>query len=225
MEGRETLAMKTLLTGITMIATALLGGELATDPDDPAAEPTANSISDLSSYESGVVGGPHDFSDPLRGMQDACRACHVPHVQEFRPTTQPADGQVAYEMFRIGGQRRVFEPDRYTPGPTSLICLGCHDGTVATSTIGGAHSMLAGVREGFAMPDGFVWRDHPIGIPYSRERREYRPESFVLKEGIRLPEGRVECISCHDPHNAHGHAKMLSVSNKRSALCLTCHIK
>lgn len=217
--------MKPLLTSIAMIAAALLGGELVTEPDRSPAPLSVGVTSELSSYASGVVGGPHDFSDPQRGIEDACRACHVPHVQEFRPTTQPADGRIAYEMYRIGGQRRIFEPDRYTPGPTSLVCLGCHDGTVATSTIGGAHSMLAGVREGFAMPDGFVWRDHPIGIPYSQNRREYRPEAHVLKAGIRLPEGRIECISCHEPHNAHGHGKMLSKSNKRSALCLTCHIK
>ncbi len=212
--------MKSIGLAALMLVVVVPGGELTDTPETSA----PSRASEMASFRSGVVGGPHDFSDPARGMQDACRACHVPHVQEFRPTTQPA-GEVAYEMYRIGGQRRVFEPDRYTPGPTSLVCLGCHDGTVATSTIGGAHSMLAGVREGFDMPDGFVWRDHPIGIPYSRDRREYRPESYVIQQGIRLPEGRLECVSCHEPHNAHGHAKMLTVSNKRSALCLTCHIK
>jgi predicted CXXCH cytochrome family protein len=48
----------------------------------------------------------------------------------------------------------------------------------------------------------------------------------VTKTGrVRLPDGRIECVSCHDPHNTAGIDKLLVMSNRRSALCLTCHIK
>ena len=40
-----------------------------------------------------------------------------------------------------------------------------------------------------------------------------------------LPDGRVECISCHDHHEEEGLPHLLVISNKRSALCLTCHAK
>jgi len=174
-------------------------------------------------YHRGVVGGPHDFS---RGLGHACNTCHIPHMQAVRPTTQPSATQPAVEMFRIAGQRQVFRPDRFTPGPTSLICLGCHDGTIGMSTIGSSHCMLTGVREGFRLPPGWdVWRDHPIGIPYPHEPTEYHPASFVEARGLPLPEGRVECISCHDPHNEAGLPFLLWTSNRRSSLCLTCHIK
>jgi predicted CXXCH cytochrome family protein len=93
------------------------------------------------------------------------------------------------------------------------------------STISSSHAMLAGVREGFAMPDGFVWRDHPIGVPIPQDRREYRSSAMVAASGIPLPEGRVECVSCHDPHNQQGLDDLLVKSNRRSALCLTCHLK
>lgn len=184
----------------------------------------------IGAHRKGVAGSVHDFSGPQGGHMDACRACHVPHLQGVKvvATTRPAGApttQPSYEVYRISDQRRVFLPDRYTPGPASLICLGCHDGTIATSTIGSSHAMLAGVREGFKMPDGFVWRDHPIGIRYPDNRREYRPQAFVQAKGIRMPEGRIECVSCHDPHNESGHPAMLAASNRRSALCLTCHIK
>jgi predicted CXXCH cytochrome family protein len=173
----------------------------------------------------GVVGGPHDFSS-FGGS--ACDACHVPHVQAIRPvgptTTRPAT-QPAVELFRIPGQVPVFVPGEFTPGPTSLICLGCHDGTIGTSTIGSAHALLAGVREGFAFAEDFPWSDHPIGIPYPIAPNDYRPASFVEKQRIRLPHGRVECISCHDPHNQAGIDHLLWVSNRKSALCLTCHLK
>lgn len=183
-------------------------------------------------YSRGTQGGVHDFS--LNGA-GACATCHIPHVQkahiqlressettgEVRPPEDPI-----VELFRIEGQRQTFVPGRYTPGPSSLICLGCHDGTLATSVIGSAHAMLAGVREGFALPDGFAWRDHPIGVPYPIGNNEYHTRLRLEHDGrIRLPDGRVECTSCHDPHNTAGVDKLLVMSNRRSALCLACHIK
>lgn len=176
-------------------------------------------------YRKSVSHSKHDLTAGASDWAPSCNACHIPHVQGVRPTTQPAT-QPAVEMYHIRGQRRVFVPGRYMPGPTSLICLGCHDGTVATSTISSSHALLAGIRQGFQVPDGFVWRDHPIGVPYPKKPKEYRPESFVLAKGkVRLPQGRIECVSCHDPHNASGFPKMLVTSNRRSALCLNCHVK
>jgi predicted CXXCH cytochrome family protein len=209
-----------------LLIAARIPGGVAPSTDDEFGPP-AMDAAPADRYHGGVIGGPHDFSD-LTGMPgDSCSACHVPHVQGVRvvPPAPGEPGLPAVEMFRIAGQRRVFEPGRYMPGPTSLVCLGCHDGTVATSVIGTSHAFLSGVREGFAVPDGFVWRDHPIGVPYPRNNREYHPESFAVAKGIRLPEGRIECISCHDPHNEAGIRDLLVMSNRRSALCLTCHIK
>jgi predicted CXXCH cytochrome family protein len=188
-------------------------------PAKPTDRGDGNIIAD---HNRGIAGGPHDFS---QSGGNPCSACHIPHVQAMRATTSRPSSQPAVEMYRIAGQRKVFVPGRYTPGPASLICLGCHDGTVAMSTIGSSHSMLAGVREGFAMPEGLVWRDHPIGIKFPVDRREFRAQAFVERQGMRLPEGRVECISCHDPHNVAGVKHMLWQSNRRSALCLSCHIK
>ncbi|MCG3131428.1 MAG: hypothetical protein FLDDKLPJ_02220 [Phycisphaerae bacterium] len=145
---------------------------------------------------------------------------------DVAPVAEAAARRAILEMYRMTGQSPAHEPNRFTPGATSLICLGCHDGTVASSTIGTAHAMLAGVREGFEVPDGFVWRDHPIGVPYPQGERGYVPRSRVEADGrIRLPEGRVECVSCHDPHNAAGEPYLLAMSNRRSALCLACHEK
>jgi len=184
----------------------------------------------LSEYRSSLIGSKHDFSEVLGTAGTACSGCHVPHMMAIRPATQPAGIPTTLpspvEIYRIAGQRRVFATDRFTPGPTSLVCMGCHDGTVATSTMGSGHAMLAGVREGFSVPSDFVWRDHPIGVRYPANNRDYRPESIVTAGGkIRLPDGYVECISCHEPHNRAGVKGMLVMSNRRSALCLSCHIK
>jgi predicted CXXCH cytochrome family protein len=214
--------MKVITTMFLMLA--IVFAATGQTPPTSAQKRERNVDHDTHDYHRGVIGSKHDFTDSSGRFGNACNACHIPHVQAIRPTTRPST-QPAVEMFRIAGQRKVFVPGRYTPGPTSLICLGCHDGTVATSAIGSSHAMLATVREGFNVPDGFVWRDHPIGIAYPSDRREYHPEAFAVAKNIRLPEGRIECISCHDPHNELGIDGMLQVSNRRSALCLTCHIK
>ena len=215
---RSSVSVRMVWTGV-LLAGLLIGGTV----------PEAGLVSD---HRKGVVGGVHDFSGRPGEAGGGCQACHIAHLQGLRMTTQPVGTpatqpatQPAVEVYRLAGQRQVFVPDRYMPGPTSLICLSCHDGTIATSTIGSSHAMLAGVREGFKMPGGFVGRDHPIGVPYSLKRGEFHPLAFVQGKGIRLPDGRVECVSCHDPHNQHGFSGLLVVSNRRSALCLTCHIK
>ena len=184
-------------------------------PQDPAQVPTA--------YAGGLLGGKHDFAQLSGQAGDACRACHVPHLQAVRPAGRD-DGSVL-ELYRMDNQRRVFATNRYTPGPTSLICLSCHDGSLATSTIGAAHAILSEVRGGFLPPDGLAGRDHPIGVPYPSSNRDYRPAAFLEAQHVRLPDGRVECISCHDPHDSAGVDKMLVMSNRRSALCLACHVK
>ncbi|NOX60041.1 MAG: hypothetical protein GXP29_14440 [Planctomycetes bacterium] len=223
------------ITLTLLVSLALFASNRKNSPPETTPKPESAKKTDSSAtvYSRGMAGSVHDFSKQTGRADGGCSACHIPHVQRVRKrpdskTTDAvtADSEPAVELFRIQGQRQTFVPGRYTPGPTSLICLGCHDGTVASSTIGSSHAMLAGVREGFSVPDGFVWRDHPIGIPYPKNNREYHPESFVTAKGkIRMPEGRMECVSCHDPHNSAGVDKMLVMSNRRSALCLTCHIK
>jgi len=177
----------------------------------------------------GVLASAHARIAPTEEVAGVCRVCHIPHIQVVRPAAPPATQpttQPVLELYRMPGQRRVFAPGEFTPGPTSVVCLACHDGTIGTSTISGAHALLAGAREGFYVPGEYAWRDHPVGIPYPGHRPDYRPASFVTKDGrIKLPDGRVECISCHDPHNEAGVPGMLVMSNRRSALCLSCHVK
>lgn len=112
-------------------------------------------------------------------------------------------------------------PGRYSGGvdPASKGCLACHDGVNATETSSGAaaHSSFASFAN--------ERRNHPIGIPYPTGQRrgngtEYRPASFLPRE-IRLPDGMVSCVSCHNLYAREEH--LLAVPIKDSALCLTCH--
>jgi len=45
----------------------------------------------------------------------------------------------------------------------------------------------------------------------------------LLPERVRLPDGKVSCVSCHDLYETE--PRRLAVSMEKSELCLTCHDK
>jgi predicted CXXCH cytochrome family protein len=100
--------------------------------------------------------------------------------------------------------------------PESVTCLGCHDGTVLD---GGGYGAPEETRE----PS---WERlaamHPIGV---EQRPRYAGDTLQEPDSIdpriRLFDGRVGCGSCHDIYS--GVPGLLSVSNNRSYLCLSCH--
>lgn len=82
----------------------------------------------------------------------------------------------------------------------SMTCLGCHDGLIARDVSG-----------------------HPIGRSYdaaTRDDRRLRPRA-ILPTAVALEDGRVGCISCHDP--ASTLPARLTMPNRGSALCFACH--
>ena len=116
---------------------------------------------------------------------------------------------------------------RTNVGRGTQMCIRCHDGTVAASTIANVkRDRFVNSHNPGRFSSAHDGTDHPVGIAYPQLDKEYRPLASVVAQGaVALPSGRVECVSCHDPHNAAGEASMLVTSNARSALCLTCHDK
>jgi predicted CXXCH cytochrome family protein len=76
-------------------------------------------------------------------------------------------------------------------------CLTCHDGAVATS-IGGS-------------------KDHKVDVLYIPSK-DY---NYVTDRRIVFVNGKVTCISCHNPYASEG--ERLVMSNRGSRLCLACH--
>lgn len=100
-------------------------------------------------------------------------------------------------------------------------CVGCHDGgnapLVEPST---RNNPFARGQRGFSSPD------HPIGMEYQRyvaaNGRKYKPV-FGMGSKMVFVNGKVGCLTCHDPLNPErGH---LVMSDRNSALCGTCHNK
>jgi predicted CXXCH cytochrome family protein len=100
----------------------------------------------------------------------------------------------------------------------SRRCLSCHDGVTARET-----TYQTGTGH-VAMSLGSRARNHPVGIPYramGRERGEKLRVAQALPKAVRLPEGRVSCVSCHNLYSPE--PNRLSVPIDGSALCLSCH--
>lgn len=106
-------------------------------------------------------------------------------------------------------------------GETSRVCLECHDGSMARNVLNSPFGPSAS-----ATPWVFCRAEsppftHPIGIDYLSRLAQSRGRLKPLGSALRLEEGKVGCITCHDLASAL--PAKLAMHNDRSALCLTCH--
>ncbi len=134
------------------------------------------------------------------------------------------------------------------PGGVSRLCLSCHDGTVAVNEYGRDPQREYSQSTGGAMinaqwmiggnPYGLL-NHHPIGFNYLDvalvDDEIADPATPIAGSGT--PEmttigsllyngGQMECVTCHDVHNSKNTGEtFLWISDRRSAFCLTCHIK
>ncbi|MBJ6727330.1 cytochrome c3 family protein [Geomesophilobacter sediminis] len=184
--------------------------------------------------------GPCLFSEQLKGSEPA-RKSYVARVARALGKSQTAANSVEEMYNNIQPASYTVESNDTEPttniwgfslkessttaktsiDPLSQDCLGCHDGV-------GAVAVSAVLRNNpFDQKHGaFSGADHPIGMDYSRytavKRTEYK-SVFAGTNRMIFVNGRVGCLTCHDPLNPEkGH---LSMSDERSALCLTCHNK
>lgn len=170
----------------------------------------------------GVEGSKHDFSRKEWSGGDACQACHSPQRGE-PPAAAPLWDQNA-DLNRTFGTPLSRSQ---AAGLGTVLCLRCHDGTIARDTIADTtRARFTNKEHPGLFSAGHGAGNHPVGVEYPGSNRAYRPAPSVIATGtVTLPNGNVECISCHDPHDMSGERHMLVTSNARSALCLTCHRK
>ncbi|MFQ5455407.1 MAG: hypothetical protein ACE5EA_04270 [Nitrospirota bacterium] len=166
------------------------------------------------------------------GISLACLSCHDGTVAVDSVRNKPKfhdwlDSGVHYRMSPKGDVG-------------SDTCGKCHNrtggayGGLGAPSIGGAHD--ATIR--YLTKD--LRDDHPISIQFPSFDLDpgFNQPSLTKKDGGRaFPNGvqtfegdKVQCASCHDIHNPdeqniEGRDPFLRVSNRDSALCLTCHQK
>ncbi|MCG3136779.1 MAG: hypothetical protein HJJLKODD_00615 [Phycisphaerae bacterium] len=173
----------------------------------------------------GLSGSAHDFSSQQWSGGDLCIACHAQDRSEF-PAEAPLWNPSA-DFNRTFAD--ALQPGRARgdlPGPGTMTCMRCHDGTMAGDMFGGLTGTSANHKRHAGLSStSHGGTNHPVGIAYPQFDEDFRPQHQVIADGVPLPNGQVECTSCHDPHNEAGRPYMLVRSNERSALCLTCHKK
>lgn len=201
------------------LAAGLLAAGAADDQTSPATRPAGATAADLAAraaLTSGLIGSKHDFTEGGRDGRDLCLPCHTPHLVAAPPprfdqrvlTTQPLRPFQALDVELTGW---------------SLLCLGCHDGVTAQDVYASTHAVTVADQLGNSRLGTRGLRSHPVGTPYPPAAEGYEPRAAVEAAGLPLPEGRIQCTTCHDAHNTYGHSGMLKIGNRRSRLCLTCH--
>jgi len=169
----------------------------------------------------GIEQTPHSFTYSADQAHAGCILCHPPHQPAATPGLwqAPSKRVVAFPLFKAA--------DGF-PAESTLMCLTCRDGAIAAQThLGNRTVMVSQVGTSSSLANariGFPLGSHPVGVPYDPHDPKLQPPGTVTADGrIRLPAGRVECVSCHDPHGTAGHPALLVKSDRRSGLCLSCH--
>jgi predicted CXXCH cytochrome family protein len=177
----------------------------------------------------GISGTSHDLRTEVGTNGEICIVCHTPHdamavtdapLWNHTVTTATFTPYDSPTMDAVAGQ----------PAGASLLCLSCHDGSVAIDALGGGAGTGGNVIAAAFQVGTDLTYDHPISIDYNAGDTGLNPDSGASGLGGTIAEdmlfaGNVECASCHDPHDAAGVANFLVKSNAASALCLTCHNK
>ncbi|MEO5331411.1 MAG: cytochrome c3 family protein [Magnetococcus sp. YQC-5] len=147
----------------------------------------------------------------LRRGGDFCRECHDDAFFDKMPDRGAS--MVSSGHLDARSNQPVIDLDAY-----SLQCMGCHEDKGGSTT----QLLRVGLESSGIMRHMGTSLSHPIGRVYSKSITfgGYRPE-HRLPSVVLLPDGKVSCVSCHEGYSKkHGG---LTVDNKGSALCLTCH--
>jgi predicted CXXCH cytochrome family protein len=199
----------------------------------------------------GVVGSGHDLTQIFSGTDDTsqvCVYCHTPHQAAVAGSQQPLWNHSMSSTATYGTytsptlNATITELGGATAGnqSVSLLCMGCHDNTVALNTLiktptdqGAAPTgptLLNAVNPSANLGASLV-DDHPVNFSYTAalvaaDGGLYSPSAGVIG-GLPLfgaAQDSVQCATCHNVHNP-SNTPFLRVSNTNSALCLICHNK
>ncbi len=164
----------------------------------------------------------------VAGAKDVCRFCHTPHAANpIAPLWNRQDPGTYYQTY----DSSTLVSSVGQPTGSSRLCLSCHDGTIAlTQTYnprnapGGGTIYITQADRGFLGTD--LSDDHPISFVYDSTavlmKGQMRDPSTLPPQLPLDHESRVQCATCHDPHDD-SRGKFMRMDNTESRLCLSCH--
>lgn len=215
----------------TLLVALLLALIAAVLPMDPAG---AARISDVRGTRHNLsAAGPGSVKAPTGGESQICIFCHTPHGAESIPNAPLWNRKLSaatYTTYTSSSIEASAAELAAGPGGSSKLCLSCHDGTMAISSVNVLNGQasttipLSGTATGGMMPTtgattGFtrnlgvnLSNDHPISFTYNatlagNDGELRSPDGTLVgtrspgvKPTLPLQDGQVQCTTCHDPH-------------------------
>jgi len=190
----------------------------------------------------------HDLTLQTGDSADrVCAYCHTPHMAAGAAAQDPLwnhtlSSTASYGVYgssTLEPTNDIADIGAATAGSatTTHLCMSCHDGTIALgslynppntgvpTTIGVIGNITGtGADMGTSLAD-----DHPVNFTYNTalataDGELEDPSANATVAGLLDGAGKVQCSSCHDPHDD-TNSPFLVVDNAASALCSTCHNK
>ena len=181
-----------------------------------------------------IVNSKHNLSVSGPGTVKAsseneiCIFCHTPHNSSpQKPLWNRQDPASNYTLYTsTTTDATIGQPDG-----SSVLCLSCHDGTIALGNVLSRTTPIQMIGGVTTMPSGNtnltkdMSNDHPISFVYNStlvtiDGQLNNPAS--LTGLVKLENQKMQCISCHDPHK-NLFNKFLAATNEYSVLCQYCH--
>jgi predicted CXXCH cytochrome family protein len=196
----------------------------------------------------GIADSAHDLSSQSWSTDEAtytgeiCAICHTPHNADSTVSDAPLwNHTTSVQVFTVYSSSTLNATDVSSPAGVSMLCLSCHDGTVALDSWGTSPTTAVNMSDvnTDAMFGDDLSNDHPISFTYNTALATadgggvFDPSSTAsgivadIDDDMLFGAGndQMECSSCHDVHNDATDVALLRKTNDASVLCLTCHNK
>lgn len=192
----------------------------------------------LTRSQANISGSAHDFSRTHWNYSgQTCTICHE-ETGKAMPRSSPLWGRSQAHSFKLYSSETM-NAKVGQPGGSSLVCLGCHDGTVAANSVPGGQNDVLNACESAIGTE--LNRQHPISFKYdsalaAEDGQLYDPATRTVPalggrtiRAALLEQDQLECTSCHDVHRIKGQSAenrySLILSDGGGQLCLICHNK
>lgn len=176
-----------------------------------------------------VASTPHDLTAGAVAGTGVCQFCHMPHNANTAVTAAP----IWSRTIKASSQYTLKTGSTYNLDTTqySLLCLSCHDGTIAMGTL--YNGQVLNTTQGLLAAGNtnlgtILSNDHPVGAVYpatgsSAASTGLAALTTATGNGYAFFGGSsnmLECGSCHDPHN---NANLKFYRTAATDRCIGCH--
>jgi len=168
------------------------------------------------------------------GLPGSCRYCHAPH-NGVGGSTPLWNQKLSKQVYTLYTSSTYKETDTQPALPSdSILCLSCHDGTVAPGQTQAYGTIpTSGQMKSADVFGRNLQQSHPIDLALPLKDSPDLALSLTTsgktqdKTGaVQLTNGNIECSTCHNPHvqaTDKISQNFLVLNNINGQLCLACH--